>query len=53
MRRRSPPISGDSGLLRRSWFLLVEGFQKENGLKPDGVVGQAIVRILTGGDTNA
>ena len=30
---------------------LVEGFQKENGLKPDGVVGKASIRILTGGDT--
>lgn len=31
---------------------LVEGFQKENGLKPDGVVGQATIRKLVG-DTNA
>ncbi len=30
---------------------LVEGFQKENGLKPDGVVGKASIRILTGGDS--
>ncbi|MDO9418955.1 L,D-transpeptidase family protein [Pararhizobium sp.] len=30
---------------------LVEGFQKEHGLKPDGVVGKASIRILTGGDT--
>lgn len=30
---------------------LVEGFQKENGLKPDGIVGKASIRILTGGDT--
>ncbi|SMC80772.1 L,D-transpeptidase family protein [Rhizobium sp. RU36D] len=30
---------------------LVEGFQKENGLKPDGVVGQATIRKLVG-DTN-
>ncbi|MGF6175580.1 L,D-transpeptidase family protein [Ensifer sp. 4252] len=33
--------------------LLVEAFQKENGLKADGVVGQASLRILTGGDTVA
>ena len=32
---------------------LVEAFQKENGLKPDGVVGQASIRVLTGGDTVA
>ncbi|HTO32511.1 MAG TPA: murein L,D-transpeptidase [Pararhizobium sp.] len=32
---------------------LVEGFQKENGLKPDGIVGKASIRILTGGDTTA
>jgi murein L,D-transpeptidase YcbB/YkuD len=31
---------------------LVEAFQKERGLKPDGVVGQATVRVMTGGDTN-
>lgn len=31
---------------------LVEGFQKEHGLKPDGVVGQATVRVMTGGDSN-
>jgi murein L,D-transpeptidase YcbB/YkuD len=31
---------------------LVEGFQKENGLKPDGIVGQASIRILSGGDSN-
>ncbi|CAN7489121.1 murein L,D-transpeptidase [Pararhizobium sp. LjRoot255] len=30
---------------------LVEGFQKENGLKPDGIVGKASIRILSGGDT--
>ncbi|MCV9996809.1 murein L,D-transpeptidase [Pararhizobium sp. YC-54] len=30
---------------------LIEGFQKENGLKPDGIVGKASIRILTGGDT--
>ncbi|HXV30540.1 MAG TPA: murein L,D-transpeptidase, partial [Sinorhizobium sp.] len=30
---------------------LVEAFQKEQGLKPDGVVGQASIRALTGGDT--
>jgi murein L,D-transpeptidase YcbB/YkuD len=30
---------------------LVESFQTENGLKPDGVVGKASIRILTGGDT--
>ena len=30
---------------------MVEGFQKENGLKPDGIVGKASIRILTGGDT--
>ncbi|WP_064712660.1 L,D-transpeptidase family protein [Rhizobium bangladeshense] len=32
---------------------LVEDFQKERGLKPDGVIGQATVRAMTGGDTNA
>ncbi|MBX4892389.1 L,D-transpeptidase family protein [Rhizobium bangladeshense] len=32
---------------------LVEDFQKERGLKPDGVIGQATVRAITGGDTNA
>jgi len=32
---------------------LVEAFQKENGLTPDGVVGKASVRVLTGGDTTA
>jgi murein L,D-transpeptidase YcbB/YkuD len=32
---------------------LVEGFQKEHGLKPDGVIGQATVRIMAGGDSNA
>ncbi|ABC91162.1 hypothetical conserved protein [Rhizobium etli CFN 42] len=31
---------------------LVEDFQKEHGLKPDGVIGQATVRAMTGGDTN-
>jgi L,D-transpeptidase YcbB len=30
---------------------LVESFQEENGLKPDGVVGKASIRILQGGDT--
>ncbi|MEI2296999.1 L,D-transpeptidase family protein [Ensifer sp. MJa1] len=30
---------------------VVEAFQKEHGLKADGVVGQASLRILTGGDT--
>ncbi len=30
---------------------LVEDFQKENGLKPDGIVGKASIRILQGGDT--
>ena len=30
---------------------LVEGFQKEHGLTPDGVVGKASIRLLTGGDT--
>jgi L,D-transpeptidase YcbB len=30
---------------------LIEGFQKENGLKPDGIVGKASIRILMGGDT--
>ncbi len=29
---------------------LVEAFQKEHGLKPDGVVGNASIRLLTGGD---
>ncbi|WP_064705181.1 L,D-transpeptidase family protein [Rhizobium bangladeshense] len=32
---------------------LVEDFQKERGLKPDGVIGQATVRAMTGGDTIA
>lgn len=32
---------------------LVEAFQKEKGLKPDGVVGPASIRVLTGGDTTA
>jgi murein L,D-transpeptidase YcbB/YkuD len=32
---------------------LVEAFQKEHGLKPDGVIGQATVRAMTGGDSNA
>ena len=31
---------------------LVEDFQKEHGLKPDGVIGQATVRVMTGGDSN-
>lgn len=31
----------------------VEAFQKEKGLKPDGVVGQATIRHLTGGDSVA
>ncbi|MDQ0558509.1 murein L,D-transpeptidase YcbB/YkuD [Rhizobium mesoamericanum] len=31
---------------------LVEGFQKEHGLKPDGVIGQATVRTMVGGDSN-
>jgi L,D-transpeptidase YcbB len=30
---------------------LIASFQKENGLKPDGIVGKASIRILTGGDT--
>lgn len=32
---------------------LVESFQKERGLKPDGIVGQASIRALTGGETTA
>ena len=32
---------------------LVEAFQKEKGLKPDGVVGRATIRHLTGGDSVA
>ncbi|AFL52672.1 L,D-transpeptidase family protein [Sinorhizobium fredii] len=32
---------------------LVEAFQKEQGLKADGVVGQASIRVLTGGDTTS
>ena len=32
---------------------LVEAFQKEKGLKPDGVVGKASIRLLTGGDSVA
>ncbi|MCD2184538.1 L,D-transpeptidase family protein [Rhizobium sp. GN54] len=32
---------------------LVEAFQKERGLKPDGIVGQATIRHLTGGDSVA
>lgn len=30
---------------------LVEAFQKEKGLKPDGIVGKASIRLLTGGDS--
>jgi len=30
---------------------LVEAFQKEKGLKPDGIVGNASIRKLTGGDS--
>ncbi|MFD2343076.1 L,D-transpeptidase family protein [Sinorhizobium terangae] len=30
---------------------VVEAFQKERGLKADGVVGQASIRVLTGGET--
>ncbi|MBO9630434.1 MAG: murein L,D-transpeptidase [Shinella sp.] len=32
---------------------LVEAFQKENGLKPDGVVGKASIRKMVGGDSSA
>lgn len=32
---------------------LVEAFQTENGLKPDGVVGKASIRKMTGGDSVA
>lgn len=32
---------------------LVEAFQKEKGLKPDGIVGNASIRLLTGGDSVA
>jgi murein L,D-transpeptidase YcbB/YkuD len=32
---------------------LVEAFQKEHGLKPDGIVGKASIRLLTGGDSVA
>ncbi|WP_337266839.1 L,D-transpeptidase family protein [Oryzifoliimicrobium ureilyticus] len=32
---------------------LVEDFQKERGLKPDGVIGQATARIMAGGDNNS
>ncbi|MGD9476545.1 L,D-transpeptidase family protein [Shinella sp. G-2] len=32
---------------------LVEAFQKENGLKPDGVVGKASIRKMVGGDSVA
>ncbi|MFB2553640.1 L,D-transpeptidase family protein [Ensifer soli] len=32
---------------------LVEAFQAEHGLKPDGIVGRASIRVLTGGDTSA
>ena len=32
---------------------LVEAFQKENGLKPDGIVGKASIRKMTGGDSAA
>ncbi|WEX75981.1 murein L,D-transpeptidase [Sinorhizobium numidicum] len=32
---------------------VVEAFQKERGLKADGVVGQASIRVLTGGDSTA
>jgi L,D-transpeptidase YcbB len=31
---------------------LVEDFQKENGLKPDGIIGKASIRFLQGGDTS-
>ncbi|PLU38943.1 peptidoglycan-binding protein [Sinorhizobium medicae] len=30
---------------------VVEAFQKEHGLKADGIVGQASIRAITGGDT--
>ena len=32
---------------------LVEAFQKESGLKPDGIVGKASIRKLVGGDSIA
>jgi murein L,D-transpeptidase YcbB/YkuD len=32
---------------------LVEAFQKEHGLTPDGIVGKASIRLLTGGDSVA
>lgn len=32
---------------------LVQAFQKENGLKPDGIVGKASIRKMTGGDSAA
>ncbi|KQV34748.1 MULTISPECIES: murein L,D-transpeptidase [unclassified Rhizobium] len=32
---------------------LVEGFQKENGLKADGIVGKASIRLLVGDDSTA
>lgn len=32
---------------------LVESFQKEHNLKPDGIVGKASIRVLTGGDTTS
>lgn len=32
---------------------LVEAFQKEKGLKADGIVGKATIRLLTGGDSLA
>ena len=38
---------------RHELVSLVEGFQKENGLKADGIVGKASIRLLVGGDTTA
>lgn len=32
---------------------LVKDFQKESGLKPDGIVGKATIRALKGGDTKS
>ncbi len=32
---------------------LVKAFQSENGLKPDGIVGQGTTRVLLGGDNSA
>ncbi len=52
MPRRSLPIRASTDYSPEI-VALVEGFQKEHGLKADGVIGQATVRVMTGGDSNA